>query len=356
MKQLVKSAKILFLLLFGIAIAALLLLRRSECAAGARAGLVLCGSTVIPSLFMFMALCSFFVRTGLAGRLGLFVSPVVRLLFGLPGAAGMALAMSFIGGYPVGAKCVADLYRAGEISARDARRMLCFCVNAGPAFVLTAVGAGMLNNPRAGWILLTANTLAALMIGVFLGLLAGTKKVGITQLNQKITTNSCKSISFSEIITESVAEAAGSIFGVCAWVVLFSALTAGVAALTLPPWAVKWTTYLAEVTRGAALAGKERPLPVIAALIGFGGLCVHCQALALGRIVKPKALSFFAARAAHALLAWCVAAVLLRFFPVSLSVFSTSSSITPAFAAGSVHALAAMLLMCAVFLLGESLE
>lgn len=42
----------------------------------------------------------------------------------------------------------------GRISQSDAQRMTLFCVNAGPAFVIGGVGAGMLGSVRAGVIIL----------------------------------------------------------------------------------------------------------------------------------------------------------------------------------------------------------
>lgn len=44
--------------------------------------------------------------------------------------------------------------------------MLRFCVNAGPAFIISAVGAGMLGNVRAGAVLFAAHILAALLMGL----------------------------------------------------------------------------------------------------------------------------------------------------------------------------------------------
>ena len=70
---------------------------------GVRDGLTLCGQVVIPSLFPFLALSSFLVQSGLAQRAGHLLEPITKLLFRLPGAAGSAILMSLIGGYPVGA-------------------------------------------------------------------------------------------------------------------------------------------------------------------------------------------------------------------------------------------------------------
>ena len=132
---------------------------------GVRDGLTLCGQVVIPSLFPFLALSSFLVQSGLAQRAGHLLEPITKLLFRLPGAAGSAILMSLIGGYPVGARMTVQLLDAALITQKQAQRMLFFCVNSGPAFLISAVGSAMLRSRQAGLILCAALTASALLIG-----------------------------------------------------------------------------------------------------------------------------------------------------------------------------------------------
>ena len=44
--------------------------------------------------------------------------------------------------------------------------MLRFCVNAGPAFIISAVGAGMMGSVRMGAVLFAAHILASLLLGI----------------------------------------------------------------------------------------------------------------------------------------------------------------------------------------------
>ena len=44
--------------------------------------------------------------------------------------------------------------------------MLRFCVNAGPAFIISAVGAGMLGSVRMGVVLFAAHILASVLVGI----------------------------------------------------------------------------------------------------------------------------------------------------------------------------------------------
>ena len=64
-------------------------------------------------------------------------------LLRLPDAAAPVLLASMIGGDPTGAQAVLSFTEAGRLEAQDASRLLRCSVNAGPAFVVIAVGERM---------------------------------------------------------------------------------------------------------------------------------------------------------------------------------------------------------------------
>lgn len=161
-----KALRRLPLLAATLSAAALIVAMPSVSAAGVKKGLLICASSAVPSLYPFCVLSAFFVRSGLCGYLGKFLEKPVRVLFALPGSAGAAACMSFVAGYPVGAGMTAALFSDGRISQSDAQRMTLFCVNAGPAFVIGGVGAGMLGSVRAGVVIFVSLTLAGLALGV----------------------------------------------------------------------------------------------------------------------------------------------------------------------------------------------
>ena len=161
-----KALRRLPLLFAALCAAALIVALPSVSAAGVKKGLLVCASSAVPSLYPFCVLSAFFVRSGLCGYLGKLLEKPVRILFNLPGSAGAAACMSFVAGYPVGAGMTAALFEQGRISQADAQRMTLFCVNAGPAFVIGGVGAGMLGSARAGAVIFSSLTLASLTLGL----------------------------------------------------------------------------------------------------------------------------------------------------------------------------------------------
>ena len=85
---------------------AVLLWQNETASAAVRHGLALCARSVIPSLFPFFVVVSFAVGCG-------FFTVLRRL--GLPVGAAVFL-MGIVGGYPVGARTVGELYRGGGLA------------------------------------------------------------------------------------------------------------------------------------------------------------------------------------------------------------------------------------------------
>jgi len=105
---------------------------------GAAEGITICLRTVIPSLFPFFVLSNV-LTTSLNGVSPGFLRPL-GILCCLPAGCEGILISAFLGGYPVGAQCVAAYYHAGTITKAEAERMLGFCSNAGPAFIFGMLG------------------------------------------------------------------------------------------------------------------------------------------------------------------------------------------------------------------------
>ena len=58
------------------------------------------------------------------------------------------------------------MYETKQISLNQARRMSLFCVGAGPAFLITAVGTVLLGNTKLGIILLVSQLISGLILGI----------------------------------------------------------------------------------------------------------------------------------------------------------------------------------------------
>ncbi len=262
------------------AVTVLLLLRPQEAAGAVRAGLALCGGTVIPSLFPFFAAISLLLQLGASDVLGRLCAPVMKPLFRMRGECALPLLAGLLGGYPSGAKTAAGLYAQGRITRQEAELLLGFCDNCGPAFLLGYVGAGLFGDAAAGLRLYLIHVLAALLTGLLLCRLH--KDRGLALPGAALP---AVPVSFPQALTSSIAGALASTLNICAFVVFFQVLSA------LPPTPLPLPVLGAlEMTGGAAALTPNRAgFIAAAAMVGWGGLSVHCQAMSL---TAPEGLSF----------------------------------------------------------------
>ena len=164
MARLRGAAALLFPVFFGAA----LLFFPDVSAAAAREGVTLCLQTVLPSLFPFFVLSSLLVQSDVPRLLSRAMAGVMYPLFGVSGAGASALILGLLGGYPVGARTVAELYGRGEIAREEAEQLLAFCNNSGPGFFLGVCGTAVFGSARAGAYLYLIHVGAALVTGVLL--------------------------------------------------------------------------------------------------------------------------------------------------------------------------------------------
>lgn len=280
------------------AAAALLLLRPQKAASAVRAGLALCAGTVVPSLFPFFAAISLLLQLGAAEALGRLCAPIMRPLFRMRGVCALPLLAGLLGGYPSGAKTAASLYAQGRITRQEAELLLGFCDNCGPAFLLGCVGAGVLGNPDAGLWLYAVHILSAILAGILLCRLSGDR--GPVLLGSALP---AAPVSFPQALTSSVTGALASTLNVCAFVVFFQVLSA------LPPAPPPPLVLgILEMVGGVASLTPGPGGFAAAAIVGWGGLSVHCQAMSLA---APEGLSFrwhWAGKALQAVLSALLAA------------------------------------------------
>ena len=142
-----------------------LLLCSADTARAVREGLALCAGSVIPALFPFLAVSGLLTALDAGAAPGRGRMLLARVLGCGPAGAG-AFLLGLVGSYPVGARTVAQLYREKRISRPEACRLLLFCNNCGPAFILGVAGLGCFGSLRAGGLLWAVHMLAALGIAL----------------------------------------------------------------------------------------------------------------------------------------------------------------------------------------------
>lgn len=330
-----------------------LLIFPGEAADGARNGIGYCLQILVPSLYPFMVLAVFLVKSGLSDRIGRLFETPARRLVKLPGSAATAVLMSMIGGYPTGARSIAALYDAGAVSGEQAARMLCFCVNSGPAFVISAVGVGFLRNRSAGYLLFASQLAASVLLSLLSGITA--KKEPEPARKKAAAPRGAV-----PALIAAAADAARGMISMCCFVVLFAAILNLLRIWVRDPgWSAALSGFL-EVTGGCSdFAKRGLPLWAVSLIIGWGGLCVHFQVLSSVEKIPVRLPRFFLFRLLHGGLAASITACLEGFFPESRAVFQNTSEALHGGVSASVPAATALIVLCAAFVLslpGEKLE
>jgi sporulation integral membrane protein YlbJ len=310
---------------------------------GVNEGINICFYTIIPSLFPFMTISTYIVRSDILSPFYNFLSLPVRVLFKQPASAVSVIILSMVGGFPVGIKMANDLYTKGRITKEQAQRLCLFCMNAGPAFVITAVGANILGNTKAGIIIYSSLCISAFISGVISSFVADKNNDMINQKNEKPLQLS----SLSSFVTDSLQ----CIFNICAWIILFSSITQCIEAFSFPEQAYIYITSFLEVTKGCSTLAGNTILPIFTGIIGFGGICVHCQVLEYLKNMQIKYRHFFISRILSGISASVISYILFLLFPVEADVFSNSDQISSYSFSFSYSAFFIFILMCVIMIL-----
>lgn len=253
-----------------LGVMALLLLCSADAAQAVRDALALCVQSVIPALFPFFVVSSLFIDLGCAAVLGRSLAPIMRWLFGVSGAGGTAFLLGIIGGYPVGGRTAGELYRSGQCEREECERLLAFCNNAGPSFILGIAGLGCFGSVRVGAWLYLIHVGAAVMVGL---LFRSTSR----QMGRPEKTETPR---WADALIEAVRGGAMSMVSICAFVVFFLVILRLFSRFTgIQHGAI---LGIVEMTNGILrLANDRRGFIWAAGLLGWGGLSVHCQTAAV---------------------------------------------------------------------------
>ncbi|MBQ2893316.1 MAG: hypothetical protein IJE24_04195 [Oscillospiraceae bacterium] len=245
----------------------ILILDTKTALVGASRGLELCLRTVIPSLLPFFVL-SILLTSATVGENIPFLRPLGRLL-GIAKGTESLLLVGMLGGYPAGAQCVAQAYRDGAVSKRNAQQMLAFCNLAGPAFLFGII-AGKFTASSTVWALWGIHLLSAFLVAL---LLPGRSSAAAVLTPGKPMT-----------LADALQRSLRIMAGVCGWIILFRVIITFLELWLLwllpVPVQVAITGFL-ELSNGCCdlqrINNEGLRFVLCSAMLAFGGMCVCMQ-------------------------------------------------------------------------------
>ncbi len=120
---------------------------------------------IVPSVFPYTIISQYISDSQIVKKLpGKFIS----FIFGIHSCSIKAIISSVFCGYPSGAVCARSLYEMNEIDSDEAGRLICFTNNAGPLFLISAVGTGLLGSTRDGAIIYLIQLMSSFAYGILI--------------------------------------------------------------------------------------------------------------------------------------------------------------------------------------------
>lgn len=277
---------------------------------GVKNGLNICINIIVPSLFPFMVICNFICLSPIFIFISKILRPITKFIFRLPSDVGCLIFMSFIGGYPTGAKLVSEFLNKKQISIETANRLLCFCVNAGPAFVITAIGHVIYNNKKIGLCLFIAHIFSSIIIGFLLGLFSN-------KYNNKTNKYKFISFSYSQAFVKSVVDTMYSIMNISSFVIIFSVIIFIIKNVFISNNIINILLSFLEITVGMSDVAKlDNNISLILSsfFISFSGISIICQIFYFIKDFNLNKKNIFIFRVIHGVISAIIIYIILLYY------------------------------------------
>ncbi|WP_408894669.1 nucleoside recognition domain-containing protein [Paenibacillus taichungensis] len=312
-------------------------------------GLDIWWKIIFPAMLPFLMLSQMLTAFGFTHALGVLLGPLMQRWFRLPGKAGLAVVVGMCGGFPAGADTASRLVQDQQITAKQAGIVAAASHFANPLMIILVIGAAFLHQPAAGYFLLIVHWVSgwiATMIGVRL-----VPKESKGEKPSTSTPSSYKRRSlwsqmmlaareaqerdgrgFGKLLGDTVSQAVQTLMMTGGYMIVFAVFVRLLTLYITPGTSVAFWPSLLELHLGTYHLSQSSLTPVLlmsllAAVLGWGGLCSHLQVSAVLKaagLAATSMLYFAGIRLLHALVAFSISLLLwLPFSRYSSEVWAT---------------------------------
>ena len=299
--------KTVVLICFAVGFALLIVLFPDISRSGVTRGILLCGRVIIPSLFPFTMCVLFVMNIGISNSSNR-LSNITKRIFCLNFFEFSCVFLSLIGGYPIGAKLINEAVAQKKITTKKAESMLFYCINAGPAFIISAVGCSVFNSKNIGRVLFASHILSSLCICML------TRKKEYIDNPQKSS-----NLPLSDNFVLSAANTSKTLISISSFVILFSAINSYFLHFGESVPIFKNIALLLEITNSLTYC---RNIYIISFLLGFGGICIWFQVFAAVDNFKINYFKFALFRLLHGILSTLFTYVIIKTFKITVPTIS----------------------------------
>ncbi len=326
----IKKSSLYILPLISIVFILALLFQPSLSISAAKIGLLLWFNTVLPSLLPFIIAANILMASGSVYFFERLFEPIMKPLFNVPGCCAFPWIIGLISGYPMGAKIAAELYENKQITEIELQRLLSFCNNSGPFFIIGAVGIGMFSSPKVGYILLIIHIVSSILVGILFR---------FYKYKSNYTLNTHKNIfipapSIGEVLGQSITNSMDVIVQIGGYIIIFSVIgallkdTLAVNRLADTLYyvfrplgmtrklALSWIIGFIEMSNGAHLVAKtpafdRLKIAIISFILGWGGLSIQAQSLNFTKKTAIKTPLYLLSKFLHGAIAFALTILFL---------------------------------------------
>ncbi|GAS80966.1 nucleoside recognition domain-containing protein [Paenibacillus amylolyticus] len=321
-------------------------------------GLDIWWKIIFPAMLPFLMLSQMLTAFGFTHAMGALLGPLMQRWFRLPGSAGLAIAVGMCGGFPAGADAVSRLFQDRQITAKQAVILAAAAHFANPMMIILVVGAAFLHQPAAGYFLLVVHWISGWIAAIFAVRLLpapGNQKdrVGSTALQAdnsslgSLAASPASSTSrsslphhsnikrrstwsdmmiaareahsrdgrgFGKLLGDTVSQAVQTLMMTGGYMIGFAVFIRLLSLYVTPgSSAALWPAFL-ELHLGTYHLSQTSLTPallmsLLAAVLGWGGLCSHLQVSAVLKATGPdsKSMLYFAGvRLIHGIIAFFI--------------------------------------------------
>lgn len=286
--------------------------------------------SVLPALFPFFFFTKLLTALGAADNVSHIMQKPIRKLYNAPKEGGYILLMSVMSGYPIGAKLISDFYSMKAINTAEAKKIAAFTSSSGPLFILGTLGASILNNYKAGIIILISHYLATIINGF---IYRGKSEKTFIESPLMLTSSG-----YDKALSESVYSAIISILTVGSYIAIFNligdmlidikilpffenAIQLFLKLFKLPAEMSRGISFgIIEITRGSIYLSESGAamiiiVPIISFLVTLGGLSIAIQSLTYLSICQIKPGFYIITKLSQSMIAFILSLLMCLIIP-----------------------------------------
>ncbi len=318
--------------------------------------------SVFPSLFPFFVVSELLISLGFVHFISVFLEPIMRPLFNVPGSGSFSFIIGIISGYPVGAKTVVNLKENKLCSKTEAERLLTFCNNSGPLFILGSVAIGMFHNTSLGLLFFLSHILASLSVAFcfrFYKLNDNNnnrfkKNYNIDNISLKRLFGEVRKVrqkddrNFGEILGDSIKNSINSLLMISGFIIFFTLLINLMDHFKIIDSLAKFlklslnlfnlnseliaiginglfeiTSAINRIASPLVLASYLDKLVMTSLILGWGGLSVHCQVISIISKSNISIVPYIIGKLLQGSFSAVYTFLLVKFLPINLPIFNT---------------------------------